>query len=95
MPNLSNDLWLLSVCEKRRHRGIGRTLPVLDGARILAEQGCEDVQPDSEGRFRARVPVDWLKAARLHKGHATVIELGRCLIAIDIAIVASTRRSRT
>jgi hypothetical protein len=66
-----------------------RTLPVPDGAHILTAQGCEDVEPDGEGRFYARVPVDWLKAALLHKGHATFIEVGHRGIAIDI--VASIR----
>lgn len=84
MPNLSNERWLLSVCEQRWQRGTVRTLPVPDGDHILTAQGCEDVEPEGEGRFRARVPVDWLKAAQLHKGHATFIEVGRRGIAIDI-----------
>ena len=57
-PNLSNERWPLSVYEQRWQRGMVRTLPVPDGAPILTAQGCEDVKPDGEGRFRARVPVE-------------------------------------
>lgn len=88
-PNLSNERWLLRACEKRKRKGKVWTLPVPDGAHILTAQGCEDVEPDGEERFHARVPVHWLKAALLHKGHATSIEVGHRLIFIDI--VARTR----